>query len=432
MNNDEEVERSSWFRTEPTGRSVLVSSKDFACEEELRRAENDVQALFILSVHTIRSIPRPNLHLDSKLALCNHIVELAGHLNNLPLVAAAMFHIADTVKRLTPSPLARKLFIIEPKRELRGLVFNMLRVIAPLRRDGVEEGCAVGKDEVTSQIVHSCLDVLRFLMKITSFDPTPVIDSLVSLAVTTDLSLLHSILLALQEIEERTRNTPTPFSISRATAPFRGIHESSVTQQPLPSIVSHILLSSSLEEMQSLSQSIRNLNANRVSDIATETAKTVCLISEKRRESSSRTLTLDSIGFSLAQKDRSTTPQQLFLILHNIIFPRFTVDIPVSTLLPLAPFFTRILSSVVPSSPDRVEIRRRQDNLSHLLNSFLSLVLSIIHTPHPSSLSSPPLSSLLSVLSIALVRLDSIPSSLPLHDRFRDLFEKRDNRSKQN
>ncbi|KAK2941146.1 hypothetical protein BLNAU_23940 [Blattamonas nauphoetae] len=406
----------------------VVSNDTPDITNELMRAENDAQALFVLSVHTIQSTPRPNLYLDWNLAAFDRLVELAGRFNNLPLVAEALFHFGNSVGELTLPPLAMRL--IEPNPDVRDNVINTLRAIAPLRREGVEEGCAVGKDDDTSQIVDSCCKLLRFLLKTRSFDPTPVIDSLVSLAVTTDLSLIHSILVVLLEIEERTRNTPTPFSISRATAPFRGIHESSVTQQPLPSIVAPILLSASLEEMLSLSRSIRERNETLLSVIATETAKTICLVLEKRRASSSQALKSDDqFGISPALTDRHTTPQQLFLTLHTMIFPSSTADIPASTLLPLAPFFTRILTIVVPSSPDRVEIRRRQDNLSHLLNSFLSLVLSIIHTPHPSSLSTPPLSSLLSVLSIALVRLDRIPSSLDLFNRFNDLFEKRDNRS---
>ncbi|KAK2946723.1 hypothetical protein BLNAU_18319 [Blattamonas nauphoetae] len=427
---------------------AVVSRNTPDIANELMRAENDAQALFVLSVHKIHSFQLFNLHLEKNLDAFDRVVELAGHFSNLPLVAMSLFHIADTVESCI-CQLPNDTLLTNRKQALRDLVFSTLLTIAPLRREGVEEGCVVGKDEVTSQIVDSCSKVLLCLINFDSIDPTPAIDSLVSLAVTTDLSLLRSILLALQEIEERTRNTPTPFSISRATAPFRGIHQSSVTQQPLSSIVSSILLSDRLDFLHFLSQhkhwplfevfqiksrsltQIRlELNETLVSDIAKETATIACLILEERTATTSRTLKSDDPFFvSLTQKDRPTTPQQLFVSLHTIIFPDDPSDIPASTFIPLAPFLTRILTTVVPSSPDRVEIRHRQDEHSQLLNNFLSLVLSLIHTPHPSTLSTPPLSSLLSVLSIALVRLDSIPSSLDLHNRFCDLFRLSENRS---
>ncbi|KAK2946248.1 hypothetical protein BLNAU_18850 [Blattamonas nauphoetae] len=434
---------------------AVVSGDTPDIANELMKAENDEQALLILSVHKIQSIPRPNLHLDTTPDVLDTMIKFARHINNLPLVAATLIHIADAVDACPLPPLNRTLYHTEPKPELQELAINTLQAIAPHRREGVEEGCAVGEDEVTSQIVDSCLKVMQFLMNFKSFDPTPAIDSLISLAVTTDLSLLRSILVILEEIEERTRNTPTPFSISRATAPFRGIHESSVTQQPLPSIVSHILLSARLDSFQPLSQPnkrqspfgfspntsqpvdsislsrlIRELNENLFSDVTKDTAKTACLLLEERRASSSTILKSDDrFGVSLAQIEIQTTPQQLFIALHTILVSDDPSDISASTLLPIAPFLTRILSIVVPSSPDRVTIRPQQDEHSQLLDIFLSLVLSLINTGTPSTLSTPPLSSLLSVLSIALVRLDTIPSSLKHHSRFWDIFSLSENRS---
>ncbi|KAK2954356.1 hypothetical protein BLNAU_10688 [Blattamonas nauphoetae] len=223
---------------------AVVSMSEHNIAKELMTAENDAQALLVLSVPTIRSTTHLNLHLDKNPAAFSRVVEFAGRLDNLPLAAAALAHVGDTVESCIYRPRDEAL-LTNRKQALGDLVFNTLRAIAPPRREGVEEGCVVGKNEVTSQIVKSCLKVLRFLMKFESFDPTPVTNSLVSLAVTTDLSLLRSILVVLQQIEERTRNTPTPFSISAATAPFRGIHQTSVTQQPLPSIVASILLSAS-------------------------------------------------------------------------------------------------------------------------------------------------------------------------------------------
>ncbi|KAK2948248.1 hypothetical protein BLNAU_16784 [Blattamonas nauphoetae] len=353
---------------------AVVSSKIPDIAKELMRTENDAQAFFILSAHKIRSTNPFNYLLDENPDPFDRVVELAGHINNLPLVAAALLHIADTVELLNIPFVVNRLIKLEPKQELCDLVLSTLRTIAPLRREGVEEGCAVEKDEVTSQIVDSCLKVLRFLMKCQTFDPTPVIDPLVSMTVTADLSLLHSILIVLQEIEARTRNTPTPFSICRVTAPFRCIHQSSVTQQPLPSIVSSISLSASLDSQQPLTQLLPGLNENLISDIAKTTTEIVCLILEERRTTHSRTLTYDDpFGVSLAQKEIHTTPQQLFLTLHNMILPDNPTSIATSTLLPLAPFLTRILTIVVPSSPDRVEIRSEQDEQSQLLNSLLSL-----------------------------------------------------------
>ncbi|KAK2944422.1 hypothetical protein BLNAU_20677 [Blattamonas nauphoetae] len=432
---------------------AVVSNRNFAFVEELMRAENNAQALLILSLPTIRST-RPNLHLETNPDAFDRVVGLAGHFNNIPLVAEAMTHIEDTIKTCIYQ-LPDDTLLANRRHTLRDLVFNTLQTIARFRREGVEEGCAMGKDEVTSQIVESCLKVLRFLMQIKSFDPTPVIDSLVSLAVTTDLSLLRSILLALQEIEQRTRDTPTPFSISRATAPFRGIHQSSVTQQPLPSIVAPILLPVSLKSLKtlarrneiilksrlvrspfpndqsvSITQHLPGLNENLLSDIAKATAQTVYQILEKRKVSSLRALKSDgSFKISIGQTVRNTTPQRLFLTVLKMIFPDNPTEITASTLLPFSPFLTRILTIVVPSSPDRVELRSELDEISQLLNSFLSLVLSLIHTGTSSTFSTPPLSSLLSVLSIALVRLDTIPSSLDLHSSFYTMFKQSENRS---
>ncbi|KAK2958866.1 hypothetical protein BLNAU_6115 [Blattamonas nauphoetae] len=407
---------------------VVVSNDTPDITNELMKAENDAQALLILHVHKIRSIRRLNYLLNENPDTLDCVVEFAGHINNLPLVDVALAHIVDTVEICIHPPETEMTLSLSRNQALQDVIVKTLPVMAACRREGEEEGCAVGKYGVTSQIVESCLKVLRFLMKFESFDPTPVIDSLVSLAVTEELSLLRSILIVLQGFEERTRNTPTPFSISRATAPFRGIHESSVTQQPLPSIVASILLSASLESQQPLTDFLRGLNETLFSDITKETAKIICFFLEEKRTTHSRALTsFDSFGFSLDQMERHPTPQQFFLTLCKMIFPNDQLTISGSTLLPLAPFLTRILTIVVPSSPDRLELCFEQDEHSQLLNSFLSLVLSLINTGTPSTLSTPPLSSLLSVLSIALVRLDTIPSSLYLYTRFNDLFEKREN-----
>ncbi|KAK2949216.1 hypothetical protein BLNAU_15819 [Blattamonas nauphoetae] len=425
---------------------AVVSSDGHDFAEELMKAENDAQALLVLSVHTIRSTPRVDLHLDSNPAAFDRVVEFAGHLHNLPLIAAAIAHIGDTVEALIVPVLARKVYHIEPKQELCELVFNALRLMAARRQEEVEERMGVGKDEMTSQIVGSCLKVFRMLLCSNSFDPTPFVDFLVTLAVTTDLSQLRSILVVLQEIEDRTRNTTSPFSLSTATAPFRERHQSSVTQQPLPSIVSSILLSARLDPFQmvnyrknppptpalfgvrrntddaiTLTQLLPGLNEKLIYDIAKETAKMVCVILEERRASSSRALKSDDpFEISLAQENRHTRPQQLFIILHALVLPQDPDCVAFSQFIPLAPFLTRILTIVVPSSPDGPEIRSPLDEHSQLLTIEL-------HPLSPQLLS--PLSSLLSVLSIALVRLDRIPSSLHLHDKFRNLFEQRENRS---
>ncbi|KAK2961731.1 hypothetical protein BLNAU_3168 [Blattamonas nauphoetae] len=88
--------------------------------------------------------------------------------------------------------------------------------------------------------------------------------------------------------------------------------------------------------------------------------------------------------------------------------------IPSSIFVPLAPFLTRLLTIVVPSSPERTEIRSPQGEHSQLLNIILSLVLSLIVVSTRSSLTTLPLSSLLSVLSVALA-----PPSATSSDRKR-------------
>ncbi|KAK2940586.1 hypothetical protein BLNAU_24500 [Blattamonas nauphoetae] len=268
-------------------------------------------------------------------------------------------------------------------------------------------------------------------MKFKSFDPLPFAYHLVSVAGTRDLSLLHSIILVLQKIEERTRTTATPFLIATATAPFKANRQSSITQQPLSSIVSSIILSASLDSRQTIYQLLPGLNENLISDIAQALTERVCLVLEEIRASSSQTQMPDSLfGTSLDWKDKHTIPQQLFVALHKMILPDSETLLLTSTFLPLAPFLTRILLIVVPLSTDRSEvIHFWHDQHSQLLNIFLSLVLSLINTGTPSTLSTPPLSSLLSVLSIALVRLDTIPSSLDLHSRFCDIFRTMNNLS---
>ncbi|KAK2943956.1 hypothetical protein BLNAU_21102 [Blattamonas nauphoetae] len=434
---------------------IVVSRSDFAFADELMRTENDAKALLILSVPMIRITPRPNLHLNTNLAAFDRIVELAGHVNNLHLIAAALPHIVDTVESCIHPPVTEIALSFRRKQALQDVVFHCLRAMHTRRRERVEEGGVAGKDEVSSQIVGPCLKLMQFLMNDKSIDPPPFVDGLVSLALTADLSLLRSILLVLQEFEERTRNTPMPFSITRATTPFKGIRKSFVTQQPLPSIVASILLSAGIDEMQtrsqqkvpfpssgffrlltpkddskSLPQLLRGLNETLISDIAKETAMIVCLIVVERKKCSSQVLNSDeSSGTNLDHLNRHATSQQLFLTLLGLIFPVDPSRVSASTLLPLAPFLTRILTIVVPSSPDRTELCSVQVEHSQLLNSFLSLVLSLIRTGTPSTLSTHPLSSLLSVLSIALVRLDTIPSSLPLFNRFCDLLNLSDHRS---
>ncbi|KAK2952579.1 hypothetical protein BLNAU_12407 [Blattamonas nauphoetae] len=379
---------------------VVVSMVDPDLPEELVKVENDAQALLVLSVHTIRSRSRLNFHLDTNLAAFSRVVEFTGRLNNLPLVAVALDHIADTIAILYLPPLAQLLFDVNMKQPLCENVLNALELMAVRRREGVEEGFVVEKDEITSQIVKSCLKVLRFLVSFQSFDPTPFINSLISLTVTADPSLINSILLVLQEIEERTRNTPTPFSISTTTASFRGIHQSSGTQQSLISIIASIILSTLVVKVQRLSLLLQGLNETLISDIVEATAENLCLVLEGRHYS----------------------PQQIFLTLNKIILPNDPADISASVFLPLAPFLTRILEIVVPMLPDNSGSSSDQDEHSQLLNIFLSLILSLIHTGTPYALSTPPLSSLLSILSIDLVRLDSIPSSLALYERFSNVF----------
>ncbi|KAK2954947.1 hypothetical protein BLNAU_10087 [Blattamonas nauphoetae] len=463
---------------------AVVSKDDPNFANEVMKVENDAQAFFILSVHTIRSAPRISFRLVSNPEALDRVIELAGRLDNLPLVAAALAHIADTVDKCVLPPDTNLFFHMEPKQTLRDLVLNTLNAVAARRREGVEEGCAVGKDEMTSQIVVSCLKVLRLLMNANTFDPTQFIDSLVSLTVTTDLSLQSSILLVLQQIEERTQNTPTPFSISTATAPFRGIHQSPVTQQPLLTIISSILLQSILDSFLSSprndsqsssglsrllpqndsqsssglsrllsqndsqsssglsrllsqndsqssllihgisfqtnksltpSQVLEELNEALVSDITKQMIDIVCLVLEERKASSSQAQTPDdSLGFSLDRKTRHTTPQQLFIALHNFIFRDDPICLSASTFLPLAPFLTRILKIVVPLTTDRTKLRSEQHPHSQFLNFFLAILLSLINAGTPSTLSTPPLSSLLSILSIALDNQAFTPLLHPL------------------
>ncbi|KAK2963978.1 hypothetical protein BLNAU_1059 [Blattamonas nauphoetae] len=428
---------------------VARGTPDFA--EELTKAENDAQALLILSVRTIRSTPRVHFSPNENPDAFSRIIELAGRVDNLSLVAAAMGHIGDAMATLKLPPVVGMLFQVEPKKELPSNVLNILCTLVARRREGVEEGCVVGKDEMTSQIFMSCLKVFQFLMNFELFDPTPFVDSLVSLAVTSDLTLLGSILIVLQKIEERTRTTATPFSISTITVPFRNNCQSSVTQQPLPSIVSSILLSASLDSPQPLSprhhafppnpgfggrsqtdeplspsQVLQSLEKNLISDIANETAENVCLILEGKRARFSRLRTHDdSSEPTLDQKDENTTPQQLLFALHTILLPDDTKSIPTSTFLPLAPFFTRILRIVVPSSTDQMCVLPQQTEPSQLGNVFVSLLLSLIHSSTPSSLSTPPLSSLLSLLSIAFVRIDAHSSSPGYHVDFIVVLENR-------
>ncbi|KAK2955231.1 hypothetical protein BLNAU_9783 [Blattamonas nauphoetae] len=432
---------------------VSLCAPDIA--SELTNTENDAQALFILSINTIRSTTHFHFHPSANPDAFRRVVELASHSDNLPLVAAALPHIGKSVEEFVLPPGAEAFCQIEPKKEFCEIVIRSLRMIASHRREGGTEGCVVGKDEMTSQIVMSCFKLILFLMSFESFDPTPIVDPLVSQVVTTDLALLRSILYILEKIEERTRTTATPFSISTATAPFRGMNQSSVTQQPLPSIIATILLSASLdtvrelshqnenppnhESIQRLSQAeqpnspyrlLRGLNEDLISDIAKEMAKTICLLLEESRTSSSRSLkSNESFSVSFEKTDRNTTPLQLLIAFLQIFCPESRVLLPESIFIPLAPSLTRLLTIVVPSSPDRVEIRSVPDDHLQLLDVFLKIFLSFIFTGFPASISSNTLSSLLSVLSAAFVRLDAIPSSLPLIGTFYDMFKPRENLS---
>ncbi|KAK2945274.1 hypothetical protein BLNAU_19775 [Blattamonas nauphoetae] len=386
---------------------AVVSKSDFAFADELTKAENEAQALFILSLHSIQSTPRLDLHLESNLDAFDRVIEFAGRFDNLALVPIALAHIVDTTEKDVLLSHLKMPIHVYRKQGLIDLVLNTLCFIDRYRREGVEEGCAVGKDEISPQLLDLCLTVLRFLMKFESFDSFPAIDPLVSLAVTTDLSLLRYILRALQEIEERTRNTTTPFSISTATAPYRSSRRSAPRQ--------------SADFPSTLGITIRRFS---------KTAKSVCFVLEEMRACSTQTLTFDDLfEISLDQKESLTTPQQLFETLFKMVLPDDPFWISASRFLQISPFLSQILAIVVPASPDRVEIRSVYDEHSQLLNMILSLVLSLFHTGTPSTLSTPPLSSLLSVLSVSLVRLDKIPSSLRFHIRFFDMFSVRENQS---
>ncbi|KAK2962038.1 hypothetical protein BLNAU_3094 [Blattamonas nauphoetae] len=434
---------------------AVVSGGDPGFVDELMKAENDAQALFMLSIHFVRCTPRLDFHLDTHLAAFDSVIELAGCRHNLPLVSAALAHIADCVGRLDPPSLAHTVFDIDQNQKLSGLVSSTLCFVAARRREGVDEGYDYESYLLMSQIVDSCLKVFGVLMSVDSFDPTPFIDSLVSLAVTPDLALLRSILLTLQQIEEQTRNTPTPFSISTATVPFGGDDQSSVTQHPLTSILSSILLSASLDLPECLvpplvipdsddidqtpsqtantitpSQVLQGLNENLIVDITKGTAESLCLILEENRENLSRCLAPgDPLVLSLNRKGIQRTPQQLFLALHKMVLTRSQAWISASTLFSLAPFLTRILTVVVPSSPDRTILPSNCDEHSLLVYVFLCLFQSLILSAQTTTLSTPPLSSLLSVLSMALVRLDLIPSDLYILKTICRMFTKKRNRS---
>ncbi|KAK2960287.1 hypothetical protein BLNAU_4840 [Blattamonas nauphoetae] len=412
--------------------AAVVSKEGLDFSVELMRAENDAQALLVLSLHTIRSTPNLEFRLNSSPEAFHRVVEYAGHLDNLQLVAVALSHIGDTLEAHVLPCVVEMLFQIEINKMLPGIILNALGAIATRCQEGMKKGSDWGKDEMTSQIVVSCLRLFRFLMDFDSFDPTPFVDSLVQLTATVDLTLLRSILLVLQQIEERTRTTTTPFSMFTATAPFRGIHESSVTQQPLPFIISSVLLSAFLQSPQtdssiSLYQFLPEMNENLLSEITLETAKTVCLLLEEDRTNSTHTETPDCpFVTSLDLKGIHKTHQQIFIIFHQIVIPSNTEAVSASTFLSLAPFFTRCLRIVVPLSTGRTECCSEQDKPSSLLNVFLSLVLSVIHTAPQSTLSTPPLSSL---LSIALTRADTIPSSLSHHKIFSKMITRSKNRS---
>ncbi|KAK2948304.1 hypothetical protein BLNAU_16753 [Blattamonas nauphoetae] len=106
-----------------------------------------------------------------------------------------------------------------------------------------------------------------------------------------------------------------------------------------------------------------------------------------------------------------------------MIRPDDSSTISVSKLIPLAHFLTRILTIVVPSSPDRIHTRNDWNTYGELCSSFITLLLSLINPDNPTDLSFHPLSSLLSIFSIALVRLDTISLSLGLNREFNDLFD---------
>ncbi|KAK2943974.1 hypothetical protein BLNAU_21120 [Blattamonas nauphoetae] len=349
--------------------------------DELMNVENDVQALF-----------------KSNPDALDRVIEFAGRLNNLQLVAEALFHIGDTVSTCLNPHLEYTVFDVDRRLVLRDLVFNTLRVMVARCEEGVEERCDLGKDEAMVQIVDSCLKVLRFLMVKESFDSSPFVDILISLTVTTDLS---SPLDPARSAADRRANPKhsNAFLGLHSHFPCRKRPQSSTAQQPLTFHVASVLLSAILDPTYlsqralsipssrgspfisqttsyiSLSQLLQGLNEYFIDGVAKQSSNLVCFLVEMTKRCSSQILTSDD---------------------------QFEID--------------------------RTELCFEQDEHSQLLNSFLSLVLSLINTATPSTLH-PPLSSLLSVLSIALVRLDTFPSSLKHHSRFYDLFRLSENRS---
>ncbi|KAK2940036.1 hypothetical protein BLNAU_25057 [Blattamonas nauphoetae] len=354
-----------------------------------KEAENDAQALLVLSLHTIRSTPNLEFRLNSSPEAFHRVVEYAGHLDNLQLVAVALSHIGDTLEAHVLPCVVEMLFQIEINKMLPGIILNALGAIATRCQEGMKKGSDWGKDEMTSQIVVS------------------------------------------SNRRANTNHHNTLLDV-HSHCPFRGIHESSVTQQPLPFIISSVLLSAFLQSPQtdssiSLYQFLPEMNENLLSEITLETAKTVCLLLEEDRTNSTHTETPDCpFVTSLDLKGIHKTHQQIFIIFHQIVIPSNTEAVSASTFLSLAPFFTRCLRIVVPLSTGRTECCSEQDKPSSLLNVFLSLVLSVIHTAPQSTLSTPPLSSL---LSIALTRADTIPSSLSHHKIFSKMITRSKNRS---
>ncbi|KAK2949931.1 hypothetical protein BLNAU_15160 [Blattamonas nauphoetae] len=400
-------------------------------------AENDEQVLLALSAPSINKWSNQQVILAENPKFFGKLMEMGGRMDNLPLATAAWRSLLPTLSNQDAQQDTEQQNDEHNKR-VDQLLLKVLQSLCALRRAGVEEGCVVGEDKTTSELLQLCLTAVKGKVRKDSFDHTPFMSCLVTLALTSDLSALQLVLHILLEVVEKTCNTQTPFSLSNTTLPFKSVIDQTVQPQSLSTIVSSILLTSNLELIQNPTrldfyqpptsmahfarfgparvrplEVLRCVDNTTMAEMATTTVEMVCTLLDRTQHSPNQ-LRVPSvaIGITSDQMSRPTTAPQLLVTLHAFIMPSGYQSLPLTTLVSLAPSLTRLLRLTVPATPetpdtpDTPNLHPAKNKFEHVLAVYVSLVLALASSRELITISSSPLAPLLSSLCIALARFD--------------------------
>ncbi|KAK2956157.1 hypothetical protein BLNAU_8937 [Blattamonas nauphoetae] len=135
---------------------------------------------------------------------------------------------------------------LETDTEMEEALLGVLGKMVKRRREEVGEGEVVGVDQETTEVVLSCLHVLEVQLERRTLNAAPFLPVLASLVLTSDISLLISLLDVFAIISKATAASPSPFTLSTITIPFIAPSDPHPQPRSLLFVIASILLHSAI------------------------------------------------------------------------------------------------------------------------------------------------------------------------------------------